>query len=132
MSAGDLRHGQTRECALCHRVGYRAYVPRGDCGWACLNEQACRERQSQRQGSWSWREIAGVLAERMQHHAFCLDHRAIEAKPDCPFCRDRAAYERWVAKSGRRHHELPPATRTVSPFEVHTDRATARTRGAAS
>lgn len=33
-----------RECRRCHRVGYRAFVPSGDYGWQCSNEQACNRR----------------------------------------------------------------------------------------
>lgn len=52
----------------------------------------------------SWRAVADALAARMSLHAHCGAHpRLSDAAPDCPFCRDRDAYQMWVAKSGTRH-----------------------------
>lgn len=53
----------------------------------------------------TWREITDLLASRMFHHAFCEQHPEASADPDCPFCRDRAAYRAWETKSGRTHRE---------------------------
>ncbi len=64
----------------------------------------------------SWREIANVLAERLQHPAGAAGsasphdigdragcpHSAAEADPEnCPFCADRAAYQLWQRKAGQ-------------------------------
>lgn len=43
----------------------------------------------------SWREIASVLANRLDH-AYCEDHA--EITEDCPFCADVAAYQLYVDK----------------------------------
>lgn len=49
----------------------------------------------------SWRAVADALAERMSHYAICKAHPEAEADPDCPFCKDRAAYRMWERKSGQ-------------------------------
>lgn len=36
---------QTRECRICHRLGWRAFVPYGDSAWRCTHEGACARRQ---------------------------------------------------------------------------------------
>jgi hypothetical protein len=60
----------------------------------------------------TWRELADMLAERLSHHANCENgHTEIEPE-NCPFCRDRAVYQLWEAKSGRTHRE-PPYTGEV-------------------
>lgn len=40
---------EARECAICHRVGYRSFVPYGSEGWRCLHETSCSRRASQRE-----------------------------------------------------------------------------------
>lgn len=35
---------EARECAVCHRIGYRSFVIYGSEGWWCLHEAACRRR----------------------------------------------------------------------------------------
>jgi hypothetical protein len=39
---------ESRECHLCHRVGYRAFVPYGDWAWRCLYEKPCYRRIGRR------------------------------------------------------------------------------------
>lgn len=39
---------ESRECAICHRIGYRAFVIYGSEQWRCLHEVACARRNSQR------------------------------------------------------------------------------------
>lgn len=38
---------ETRECQLCHRVGYKWFVPYGDYGWVCMRERACIRRRTE-------------------------------------------------------------------------------------
>lgn len=72
----------------------------------------------------SWREVAGVLAERMANNAYCNTHLETEPGQDCPFCKDRAAYRLWERKSGRTHREAPYTGPTVDVFERNrADRA---------
>lgn len=40
---------EARECDVCHRVGYRAFVISGSEGWRCLHETACRRRAAERE-----------------------------------------------------------------------------------
>jgi hypothetical protein len=35
---------QLKECEVCHRVGYKAFVPYGDAGWRCGRDDLCRAR----------------------------------------------------------------------------------------
>lgn len=35
---------ESRECGICHRIGYRSFVIYGSEGWRCLNETACARR----------------------------------------------------------------------------------------
>lgn len=35
-----------KECALCHRIGYRAFVPYGSEGWCCFRDDLCRKRRA--------------------------------------------------------------------------------------
>jgi hypothetical protein len=39
---------ETRECHLCHRIGYRAFVPYGDWAWRCLHDNVCIRRRMTR------------------------------------------------------------------------------------
>lgn len=55
--------------------------------------------------SQAWRQVADLLAARMHNHAFCEEHSASDPVPNCPHCRDRAAYETWSRKSGLTHDE---------------------------
>lgn len=43
---------ESKECYLCHRIGYRAYVPYGDWAWRCLYEIPCARRAGRR----AWEE----------------------------------------------------------------------------
>jgi len=43
----------------------------------------------------SWRSVADALAARL-NHATEHDHNPV--LPDCPFCDDALAYERYLAK----------------------------------
>ena len=43
---------ESKECYLCHRIGYRAYVPYGDLAWRCLYEIPCARRAGRR----AWEE----------------------------------------------------------------------------
>lgn len=64
----------------------------------------------------TWREVARILARRLEHQAALAGaagsqlealavgcpHRLSEADPEnCPFCADRAAYRLWVRKERR-------------------------------
>lgn len=40
---------QTKECRLCHRIGYRGYFPSGDYGWVCTRDDLCLKRVAQRE-----------------------------------------------------------------------------------
>lgn len=40
---------EARECGVCHRIGYRAFVIYGSEGWRCLHESACRRRADERE-----------------------------------------------------------------------------------
>lgn len=35
---------ESKECRICHRIGYRAFVPEGDYGWVCARDDLCRAR----------------------------------------------------------------------------------------
>jgi hypothetical protein len=74
----------------------------------------------------SWRDLAGILAERVYHNAECRAHPD-ESEPGdgCPFCKDRAAYRLWERKSGKTHRDPPgPAGQMVNVFDlVRRDRA---------
>lgn len=48
----------------------------------------------------NWREVAEILAGRLVTHAFCDEHPAASADPECPFCQDRAAYRTYLAAGG--------------------------------
>lgn len=49
----------------------------------------------------AWKRVADELAERLSHHDFCdNDHRQLD--PDCPFCRDRAAYQEYLRVADRK------------------------------
>jgi hypothetical protein len=37
---------ESKECRLCHRIGYRGYAISGDYGWVCTRDDLCRARQS--------------------------------------------------------------------------------------
>jgi hypothetical protein len=39
---------QSRECRLCHRIGYLRFVPSGDYGWVCYHETPCLRRAVKR------------------------------------------------------------------------------------
>lgn len=39
---------QTKECALCHRIGYRAFVPYGSELWRCTRDDLCARRVERR------------------------------------------------------------------------------------
>jgi hypothetical protein len=45
----------------------------------------------------TWKSVALALGGRMSNHAFCDAHARSEADDDCPFCRDRAVYDAFVA-----------------------------------
>jgi hypothetical protein len=63
----------------------------------------------------SWRQVAEMLASRLSVHAFCEQHRLSDARPDCPWCRDRAAYRAYLAAGGREMRQAPdPDSRTVA------------------
>jgi hypothetical protein len=47
----------------------------------------------------SWREVADQLASRLENHAYCDEHPTVRPDDTCPFCRDRAAFQVWEAKS---------------------------------
>lgn len=49
MPIGDRKPGESVECRLCHRVGYRGYVAVGGEGWECSNDRACRKRKERRE-----------------------------------------------------------------------------------
>jgi hypothetical protein len=68
----------------------------------------------------SWREVAEVLAHRMENHAYCLDHSEANAEPDCAFCRDRAAYRVWERKA-KVPAPGPYAGEVVSVFAMHRE-----------
>jgi hypothetical protein len=51
---------ESKECRLCHRIGYRGFVPYGDWAWCCSRDDLCRERRA-RQIRAAVREL-GVLA----------------------------------------------------------------------
>ena len=71
----------------------------------------------------NWREVADVLAERLAHHAFCNAHSAARPDADCPFCRDRAAYEQYLAAGGTDYQPRPePGARLVPLAELRTSR----------
>jgi hypothetical protein len=68
----------------------------------------------------TWKYVAAALAERMQYHNYCDDHR--EITPDCPFCDDRAAYALYVAKA--RQPQPKPIGTTLPIHEVPADEST--------
>lgn len=73
-------------------------------------------------GGPTWRQIADQLAARLRHHAVCQAHPAACADDSCPFCRDRAAYESWVAKAGWRHDDHSGrAGDILNVFDLHRD-----------
>lgn len=43
---------ETRECGICHRIGYRSFIIYGSEGWRCLHETACRRRAASREGAF--------------------------------------------------------------------------------
>lgn len=45
----------------------------------------------------TWKSVALALGSRMANHAFCDAHARSEVGDDCPFCRDRAVYDAFVA-----------------------------------
>lgn len=50
----------------------------------------------------SWREIAKILAARVENYAHCAVHDLAHADPaSCPFCDDRAAYQMYQRKAGK-------------------------------
>lgn len=68
--------------------------------------------------SLTWQQVAGVLAERVSHLAYCDRHPESKADPEnCPACADRAAYRAWEVKSGRTHREPPYTGGVLDVFE---------------
>lgn len=61
----------------------------------------------------SWQAVAAVLADRVQHLAYCENHREDAADPDCAPCRDRSAFRLWQRKAG-----IAPGTTQVDNSEV--------------
>jgi hypothetical protein len=45
----------------------------------------------------TWKSAALALGLRMENHAYCPKHMRREADDECPFCRDRAVYDAFVA-----------------------------------
>lgn len=43
---------QLKECGICHRVGFRAFVPWGDVGWCCARDDLCRDRVQRTVRRW--------------------------------------------------------------------------------
>lgn len=43
----------------------------------------------------SWKSIAIALGNAMQNHSYCEDHAVGEPEASCPFCLDRATYNRY-------------------------------------
>lgn len=54
----------------------------------------------------SWRAVADILAARLRYAAYQCSHP--EYDDDCPFCRDTAAWEVYVAKGGTVMQDDPP------------------------
>lgn len=50
----------------------------------------------------TWRQMARQLAERLENHAYCLNHNIADEQPgDCPHCHDRAAFRAWQSMERR-------------------------------
>lgn len=39
---------ETKECEVCHRIGYRSFVPSGSERWRCLRDDVCAVRAAKR------------------------------------------------------------------------------------
>jgi len=74
----------------------------------------------------TWRELAGVLAERLSYQAELCGQRcehspvtSFKTARECPFCADHAAYTHWRTKermaSSRRARPLAAASPTEPP-----------------
>jgi hypothetical protein len=46
----------------------------------------------------TWREVAKLLADRMQYHAYCPDNHTPPKPATCPFCADKVAYDAYRKK----------------------------------
>lgn len=53
---------------------------------------------------WSWKDVAVLLASRLEHHDYCPDQHPDPADfaHSCPFCADRAALAKFRQKRGTR------------------------------
>jgi hypothetical protein len=73
--------------------------------------------------STNWKAVAEALAGRLANHADCGTHRRRNPDPSCPFCRDRAAYDAYLAAGGQDFRYKPPdGTRSVPIHEVPPNR----------
>lgn len=66
----------------------------------------------------SWRKVADQLASRLAHHAYCDEHPLTAPGPDCPSCRDRAAYLTYVGAGGEDFRQCGAPTKTVTLQEL--------------
>lgn len=66
----------------------------------------------------SWRAIAEALAERVAAYADCEAHRENRPDPECPFCGDRAAYQRYLDAGGRDFRPSPADGPSLSLAEI--------------
>lgn len=76
--------------------------------------------------SESWRAIAIALGNAMANHRYCDDHAS--AEPGCPFCADRAVYQRYRAfaeHNGLRFRDPLAGVESVS-MQIHEVRRRAR------
>jgi hypothetical protein len=77
----------------------------------------------------SWEDVARLLGERMQHHAFCDTHPGFDfargLKDGCPFCLDKRAFLIFQAKSGfkSRQQQLneDPNISSISIYDLPKD-----------
>lgn len=76
----------------------------------------------------SWRAVAHALAERMSHHDRCDQHPEAQAAPDCPWCKDRAAYRLWQSKSGQTFVQREAPGEVVDVFAHYAGHPSAASR----
>lgn len=53
---------ESRACYLCHRVGYRGFVPYEDAAWRCLRDDVCARRR-ERQARNGYADLAAAQTD---------------------------------------------------------------------